>query len=79
MTYTAELTTVNENTDTGIWDTITVSDADGNEVESVRVRPSQDDAPYIAALREAGWVVTGSGHRGSADMLGNPAWTVTSA
>ena len=75
MTYIAALTTINEQRDTGTWDTLTVFDAAGNEVESISVRPADNDGPYIEALINAGWAVTGTTGR-RLDVTGNHAFTV---
>ena len=64
MRYTAALTSINEHHDDGWWDTLTIRDEDGEDIESVRVRPSEEPEPYIAALRDAGWTVTGWYQRG---------------
>ena len=72
---TAVLTTINEHRDTGWWDTITVYDLAGNEVESISVRPAEDDAPYEQALTRAGWrIVAAATVRSSA--AGSDAWSV---
>lgn len=49
VTFTEDGTAV-----TRSWDTITVFDAQGTEVDTVTVESAEDDAPYLAALAQAG-------------------------
>jgi hypothetical protein len=56
ITNTAKITAINDTSD-GVhsWDDITVFDADGTEVEVIRVESSEEEGPYDDALRAAGY------------------------
>ena len=56
--YTAQLTDINHETigpdGPQWWDTITIRDENGTEVDVIRVESSEDAEPYDEAIRAAG-------------------------
>ena len=59
----------------GSLDYITVFGEDGGEIESIAVESSEDERPYVDALAEAGWTVTGA-TQDRKHVHGGDAWAL---
>ena len=76
MNFTAAVTTINEQHPNGKhYDRITIWDADGEFFHLMEVESSESEEPYVAALDECGFRITGT-TPSRQDVLGNDAWTL---